>query len=217
MKKRTILFDLDGTLVDNFEAIYQSYSWLLQSMDLPPVTYETVRRAVGGSSPVTLRKILGEHFSEEVVPRFLRYFKDHCTVGLRLLSGAQEIMERFYQDPEIQQAVFTNKTHEISLKVCEAAGITPYMDAIEGARADQGLRKPELKFTEHMLQCLGASPENSIIIGDSPYDAQAGRIAGIPTVYLVATGTHSAEELREETDADGIFESMDDLHHQCFR
>lgn len=216
MKIRTILFDLDGTLVDNFEAIYQSYVWLLKTLELPPVSYDEVRRAVGGSAPVTLRKILGEHFREEHVPQFLRYFNENYDVGLRLLPGAKDIMEHFQKEPHTRQAVFTNKNHGISQKVCASAGITPYMEAVEGARPDQGLRKPERKFTEFMLNRLGARPEDTIIIGDSPYDAQAGRAVDIPLVYLVATGTHSMEELREQTDADGIFENLDALRAARF-
>ena len=55
----TVLFDLDGTLVDNFEAIHRCYDDVMSMMGLPGVTLEQIRRAVGGSVNVTVVKLAG--------------------------------------------------------------------------------------------------------------------------------------------------------------
>lgn len=216
MTKKTILFDLDGTLVDNFEAIHQSYQFTQEQLDLPPATYEKVRQTVGGSVPVTMRRLLGDAFTEAAIPLFVEHFREHFHVGLRLLPGARELLEALRDSGKYQLAVFTNKNHEISQKVCQHLGISSFFRAIEGAERPEGFRKPNRDFSEHILKKMDANPASTWMIGDSPFDAQAAQAVNLAGVYLVATGSHTVSELQVETDADGIYETMNDLAARVF-
>ena len=59
MKIRAILFDLDGTLIDQFEAIHRAFSKTLITMGFPSPSFEKVKRAVGGASDTTMVKLIG--------------------------------------------------------------------------------------------------------------------------------------------------------------
>ena len=209
---KTILFDLDGTLVDNFEAIHQSYQYTQEKLDLPAASYDKVKQTVGGSVPITMRRLLGEAFTEAAIPLFVEHFKKHFHVGLRLLPGARELLEALQQSGEYQMAVFTNKNHEISQKVCEHLGITSFFRAIEGAERPEGYRKPNRDFSEHVLRKMNADPQSTWMIGDSPFDAQAAQVVNLADVYLVATGSHSSQELQDETSTYGIFPEIGRAH-----
>ena len=60
MPKRAILFDLDGTLIDQFQAIHRAFSLTLSSMGFPEPTFDAVKRAVGGASDTTMEKLIGK-------------------------------------------------------------------------------------------------------------------------------------------------------------
>ncbi len=214
--KTAILFDLDGTLVDNFDAIYAAYVHTLGTLGLPPTDYDTVRRTVGGSVPVTMRRLLKEDFTEEAIPIFNQYFKVNFSEGLRLLPGAIELVQKLHATDRYVLGVFTNKNHESSQDVCRYLGLEPYMKIIEGSERLEGFRKPAKAFSEMVLDKIGMPATHTWMIGDSPFDAEAARAVNMARVYLVGTGSHSVEALREETDADGVFASMNELEDSVF-
>ncbi len=214
--KPTILFDLDGTLVDNFDAIYASYHHTQEQLGLNPATYEVVRRTVGGSLPITMRRLLKDDFVEDAIDIFNAYFDRHFTRGLRLLPGARELLHHLYDPERRKLAVFTNKNHRKSRQVCDYLEITEYLDAVEGSERPEGYRKPNRDFSDHVLRILDADPGNTIMIGDSPFDAEAARVVAMQRVYLVGTGTHSVDELRDETDADAVYPDLIELGRAVF-
>lgn len=210
MTQHVFLFDLDGTLVDNFDAIYASYCHALGRLGLPPVSFDVVRRTVGGSVPITMRRLLQDRFTESAVDYFREYFQDHFTLGLRLLPGAREIVEALHARGH-RLGVFTNKSHLQSRRVCEHLGIAHFFFAIEGAERPEGYRKPNPDFSQFILRRMESAPADTIMIGDSPFDVQAARIVAMRAVHLVATGSHSLEDLRAHTDADSVHPDLPTL------
>lgn len=189
---RTLLFDMDGTLVDNFHALHQAFSHAHEALGLTPPSYEKVVRTVGGSAPVTLAKLMGEAKAREALPIFERFFEAHMFEGLTALPGAAWLLEHL-KARGLQLAVFTNKSGEVARAMCEALGLEHYLEAIIGAD-DTPWRKPQAAFTRHALDILGARAETTGLIGDSIYDVQAAHAGGL-RAWVVATGTHEAAEL----------------------
>ena len=210
---RTVLFDLDGTLIDHFSAIHRSVAFAQRQLGLPESDYATVRATVGGSVPVTLARLLGEARVEAAIPHFRDHFSRIMLEDVAPLPGAAELLATLKRR-SLQLAVFTNKFTDHSHATLDHLGLTQWLDAIIGT-GDVPWRKPELAFTHHALQQLGADAASTILIGDSPFDFQAADAAGLPC-YLVATGSHSEAELRAMAKPAGIFADLTALGKQVF-
>lgn len=210
---KTILFDLDGTLIDHFTTIHRCVAFAQQQLNLPESDYDTVRATVGGSVPITLSKLLGEEYVETALPMFQNHFEEIMFEDLIALPGSNWILNELKQRG-YQLAVFTNKNGKQSRTILDYLDQAQYLDAIIGT-GDTPYRKPEPEFTAHALECLKANAEDTILIGDSPFDYAAAEAGQLKT-YLVATGSHSEGQLATETNAAGIYPSLYELGAALF-
>lgn len=192
MRYRTVLFDLDGTLIDHLPAIHRSYGHTLPKIGLPAPTYEQVKRAIGGG----LEKAMRNFVTEDQLPQALAIYRKHwdetMLEGVSLMPGARDVLEAL-QRAGVRTAVFTNKHGPSSRLVCEHLGIAPLLSGIFGA-TDTPWLKPQPEFAKHVLEALSAEAATSCLVGDSPFDVQAAHKAGMAFAG-VETGTHSREEL----------------------
>lgn len=192
---RALLFDLDGTLIDHFRAIYRAYRYAAEQLGEPPVSYEKVRRTVGGSVPVTMRRLLGRDDVDEALVLFRDYFPRIMLEEVDPLPGAAWLVTAL-RDRGYRTAVFTNKDGPHARAVIDHLGWSHLFDAVIGT-TDTPHRKPEEAFSRHVLDTLGISAAEAALIGDSPFDFQAARVVGMPA-YGVATGSHTLPELQAE-------------------
>jgi phosphoglycolate phosphatase len=207
---KTILFDLDGTIIDHFEAIHLCHTETMTHFGLPAPTPLQVRNAVGGGLEEAVRKLFAGQLSDKVaeaIPFFRACWPRYLLVGVKPLPGALELLARLHAHG-IACAVFTNKHGPSAREVCEHLGMTPYLRGIVGA-FDTPWLKPQREFAEHTLRLLGADAATTLLIGDSPYDVQAGRNGGFP-VWCVTTGTHNREELAA-AGADAIYDNLPEV------
>ncbi len=210
---QTILFDLDGTLIDHFSAIHRSVAHAQKQLGLPESDYATVRATVGGSVPVTLGRLMGPERVDEALPHFREFFNRIMLEDVAELPGVSWLLQSLKAEG-YTLGVLTNKFGDHSRAILEHLGLAPWLDAIVGTD-DVPYRKPDPEFTRHILDLLGADDDSSCLIGDSPFDFAAADVIPIPA-YLVATGSHSVEQLQAETTAAGIYEDMYDLGRQLF-
>lgn len=211
---QTILFDLDGTLIDHFTTIYKSVAHTQRTLGLPESDYATVRAAVGGSAPVTLERLLGKEHRATALPIFQEYFESIMFEDLLALPGSAWILEAL-KDKGYKIAVFTNKLGDQSRSTLKYLGLDRWLEAIVGT-GDTPYRKPEAAFTAHILELMQATADETILIGDSPFDYAAAEVGGIKA-YLVATGSHTQKELSETTNAAGIYTDLYELGESLFQ
>lgn len=209
----TLLFDLDGTLIDHFTTIHRSVVHAQKTLGLPESDYATVRATVGGSVPITLGKLLGESHVEAALPHFRKHFDEIMFEDVTALPGAEWLL-RSLKARGHRTAVFTNKFGDHSRATLRHLRLDQWLDAIVGT-GDTPFRKPEPEFTAHMLELMDASSDETWLIGDSPFDFAAAE-AGCLKCYLVATGSHSQAELAATTDAAGIYDDLYQLGAEVF-
>ncbi|WP_309386615.1 HAD family hydrolase [Cerasicoccus frondis] len=203
---KTVFFDLDGTLIDHFMCIYRCYKYAVEKMELPPVSYEKVRATVGGSVKITMGRLIGTERAEEGERLFREHFEEIMLEDLYPLPGAEWLLQQL-KEKGVQTAVFTNKHGVGARKILTHLGYDQLLDAMIGTY-DTPWRKPEPEFTQYALEQLKADPATAIMIGDSPFDVLAGKVGGMRT-YVVATGSHSVEELAEnDPPADGVYRDL---------
>jgi phosphoglycolate phosphatase len=211
---QTVLFDLDGTLIDHFEAIRTGVNHAARQLGLPEQPLESVHAAVGGAIRLSLSRLLGEEFVEQALPHFYEAFEAVYLDQVSVIPGAAWLVGALHQR-SVPMAVLTNKDQRFATPLLESVGLARYMNGIFGTHND-GLRKPQREFTERAMRTLGADPATTVLIGDSPFDAETADQAGIP-VFLVATGSHSLATLKAEVKADGYFSDPFELGQTVFQ
>ncbi|WP_269541980.1 HAD family hydrolase [Cerasicoccus fimbriatus] len=211
---KTVFFDLDGTLIDHFTCIYRCYEYAVGKMGLPPVSYDKVRATVGGSVRITMGKLVGVDRAEEGETLFRERFEEIMLEDLHPLPGVESLLHQLHEQG-VQCAVFTNKHGPSSRKIMAHLGYDAYLKKTIGTY-DTPWRKPEPEFSQYALEQMDADPATSIMIGDSPFDVLAGKAGGMRT-YVVATGSHSVEELEaNDPPTDGVFRDMVHLAEEVF-
>lgn len=194
---RTVLFDLDGTLLDHFSAIHRAHSHVRRHYGLPEATRDEVMRAVGGGLPEALKKTLGPahaHRLDEALPVYREYWDRTMLDDAVLFPGALELL-RALNSAGAKCAVFTNKHGPSARSVCSHLGLDPLLAGVIGA-TDTPWLKPEPQFAAYALEKLCADAATTALVGDSPWDVEAARRAGFAGSFMVTTGTHTEAELR---------------------
>ncbi|MBC8039165.1 MAG: HAD family hydrolase [Opitutaceae bacterium] len=204
MRFRTVLFDLDGTLLDHLPAIHRSYVHTLPQLGLPAPTHEQVKRAIGGGLENAMLKFLPQSRLAEALAIYRPFWDATMLTGADPMPGAMELLEKL-ASTGVTCAVFTNKHGPSARSVCAHLGFTPFLREVFGAK-DTPWLKPEPAFSDHALSTLGATAATTCLVGDSPWDVQAAHNAGFPC-FAVTTGTHTAEELRAAR-ADAIYDNL---------
>lgn len=193
MRYTTVLFDLDGTLIDHFKAIHRCHAFAMKQLGLPEPTLAQVRAAVGGGLDEAVIRLAGRENLAAILHHYVPHWNATNLDDVALLPGAREILQSLVQ-AGVSCGVFTNKRGYSAREVCSHLGLSPLLKGVFGV-GDTPWLKPEVAFTEYALNQLGAKPAETLLVGDSPFDVQTARNGGLGFIG-VTTGTHSAEELK---------------------
>ncbi len=211
-KNAAYLFDMDGTLVDHFETIFRCYEYASIQLGKAPPTYERVKRNVGGSMPVTIRKFFDESEIEDAMRHWNEHFDRIHLEGVILLKGARQLVEAI-ASRGIKAAVFTNKSGEHTRNIIESLGLGAHFSLVIGAE-DTPYRKPQPELSRIALERLEVDASDATLVGDSPFDIESAHCVGM-TSFCVPTGSHSEREL-VEAGADRIFPSLQAIAETLF-
>ncbi len=209
-----VLYDLDGTLVDHFEAIHAAIAHAQQALGVPPSTLEKVRATVGGGIELTLTRLLGSDLAPRALPIYEEYLTKNMFTGLRPLPGAAMLLEQLHAR-RLPQAVLTNKQGDFARAIIEHLGWNRWLDQVFGVN-DTPWRKPAKEFVLHAVAKLGGTPGDTLMVGDSPFDIEAATNGGL-RCQAVATGSHTREQLLVHQPApEAVFDSLIDLGNATF-
>ena len=192
---RLIIYDLDGTLVDTLQDITNAANHMLQSLGLPGMAAQQVRRFVGRG----IRELVRSCLNTDDAPRldaalktYRAFYAQHMLDHSRLYPGARDALEHFRGR---QQAVVTNKPNPYSRQILEGLGVAGYFIEIIAGDGDYP-KKPDPASVTALLRKAQADASASVLIGDSPVDVSTGRRAGLVTVALTH-GLADEDELRQ--------------------
>lgn len=195
---RALLFDIDGTLIDTFEAIHTSMNLAMEEVGVGPLRRDELRPLIGttvASQLAALRGMSGP-VVETIHEAYYRNFADLVRDGVKLYPGVRETLDvlRGYAIGTI-----TTRRSRVARMMLRVGQIEGYFSTIVGG--DEVSRpKPHPDLVQHSCDSLGVSPREAVAIGDSPVDTLAGRAAGTRTVaILYGYGDRSEiEEARPE-------------------
>lgn len=198
MKKYdTVIFDLDGTLLNTLEDLADAVNFVMRKNHYPQRTIEEVRRFVGNGIRRLMELAVPENISEtefeQVFEEFKNYYTEHCQIKTCAYDGVMPLLKHLYENG-YAMAIVSNKNHAA---VCELNDIY-FKDYIEVAIGQKdGIRKkPAPDTVVQALKELGKTKERAVYVGDSEVDFATAKNSGMDCV-LVTWGFRNLEELKE--------------------
>ena len=178
----TVLFDLDGTLLDTLEDICGAANHTLRELGYPERTLAEMRRFVGNGAEMQMRRALGADADEETVAKALAlykpYYAAHCQIKTKPYAGVLELMAALKAEG-FRLAVVSNKPDRTTRTL--AARFFPELDGAMGQR--EGIAsKPAPDMVRAALAQLHAAPEETLYVGDSEVDVATARNAGLDMI-----------------------------------
>lgn len=199
MKKKAVLFDLDGTLLDTLEDLCNSVNRVLESKGFPVHPLHAYRYFVGDGAATLFRRVLPEgHRDEQIIQECLLDFrKDYghnWNVKTKPYPGIDTLLDALTAQG-VQMSVLSNKPHETTVKCIQ--GILPgwRFEPVFGQR--EGVpKKPDPSGAKEIAGMLGLKPAEFLYLGDTGTDMQTAAAAGMFPVGAL-WGFRTKEELLE--------------------
>ncbi|WP_338449385.1 pyrophosphatase PpaX [Niallia oryzisoli] len=205
-KITTLLFDLDGTLVDTNELIFSSFQHTLDLYYPGQYTREDILPFFGPSLTSTFYGINGEK-AEEMIEVYQAHNKAHhdelVTIFPTVLETIKQLKESGYK-----LGVVTTKRTEVAKMGLELTKLTPYFDVFI-AFEDVEKTKPDPEALFKAIEMLDSRPEEAIMVGDNFHDILAGKYAGMKTAGV--SWTIKGVDYLKSYEPDYILETMSDL------
>lgn len=181
-----IIFDLDGTLINSFSAIYESFNYAMRSLGLPEYSYEDVLKTIGMPLEDIMAHSDGITDPDYAVKLFRSHYEQIYLDKTTLLKGVEQVVEKLYREGFLM-AVSTNKLGKYSRILLDHLGIGKYFKCVIGI-GDGFRNKPHPDTIDKIITELGLKKEEVVYVGDSLVDSQTAGNAGIGFIG-VSTGT----------------------------
>lgn len=189
MSAPTLVFDLDGTLVDTAPDLIETLNIIFKREGLSPVPYDTARSLIGGGARAMLvRGLEAEGLAassaelDRLFADFISYYSEHIADRSRPFPGLAEALDTLAAQ-NWRFAVCTNKLEHLSVKLLEQLGLAERFAAICG-QDTFGVQKPDPEILRRTVTSAGGDPARSIMVGDSMTDVRTARAAGVPVIAV---------------------------------
>lgn len=209
----TLVFDLDGTLIDTAPDLVGTLNDMLEAEGMPPLPLASARHMVGhGARALLIRgfEAAGVRWAPErdaeLNARFIEVYLARVARESRPFPGMEDVLDGFARRGA-SLAVCTNKRTDLSLALLEAVGLADRFAAVVGADYG-GPRKPDAAHLQAAIEAAGGDPSRAVMVGDSDTDVGAARAAGVPCV--VFTFGYCATPV-SELGADAVLDRWSDL------
>jgi phosphoglycolate phosphatase len=184
---RTVVFDLDGTLVDTAPDLISALNFVLDREGMPPVPLKSARMLIGAGVRKLLERGLevdGRHASVADITRltddFIEYYAAHIADASRPFDGLVSALDDL-EGKGYRFAVCTNKLEWLSKLLLDRLGLSPRFAAICGADTF-GVSKPDPAILQQTVARAGGQLSSTIMVGDAGPDIGVARRAGVPVI-----------------------------------
>ena len=193
-QKYTILFDLDGALVDTAPDLMNAHNHVMKKYGYPTKSTEEIRNLVGqgagamlgrsiwGQAKKEFGKINDKKIKEEMVNDFVNFYGKNIVNESTLINGVMEFL-KWCKEKNISMAVCTNKQEHLAIDLLKKIGINDFFEYVAGHNTFDYC-KPDPRHLTSVIEILGGDVEKSLMIGDSETDANAAKAASIPVILL---------------------------------
>ena len=194
-QKFTILFDLDGTLIDTAPDLMRAHNHVMKKFGYVERELSAIKKLAGGGSKMMLRKSMheiaelsgkisktNEKKEEEMTKEFINFYSSNINKESKLITGVLSFL-KWCKNNSISMAVCTNKQEHLSIDLLKKINIYKYFDYVAGGNTFKH-NKPDPRHLTDVIEIIGGDLKKTIMIGDSETDSNASKAANIPFVLI---------------------------------
>ena len=190
----TILFDLDGTLVDTAPDLMRAHNHVMEKFGYPTKSTDEIRNLVGqgagamlgrsiwGQAKKEFGKVQDEKIKKEMVKDFVDFYGKNIVNESTLIKGVKEFLI-WSKENNISMAVCTNKQEHLAIDLLKKIGIYDFFEYVAGHNTFDYC-KPDPRHLTSTVEILDGDLKKTLMIGDSETDANAAKNADIPVILL---------------------------------
>jgi phosphoglycolate phosphatase len=185
----TVVFDLDGTLVDTAPDLTAALNAVMAREGRALVPLNDVRHMVGRGARVLIERAMeatGQPWDagtiNDLMAHFLEYYDANIAATSRPFDGAAAVCQRLVARGH-KLGVCTNKPERLSLKLLDELKLRQLFPVVLGADS-RPYRKPDPRHLLDTISALGGRPDSAVMIGDSDTDVNTARAAGVPVIVV---------------------------------
>ena len=190
----TILFDLDGTLVDTAPDLMQAHNHVMKKFGYPTKSTEEIRNLVGqgagamlgrsiwGQAKKEFGKVQDEKIKKKMVKDFVDFYGKNIVNESTLIKGVKDFL-MWAKEKNISMGVCTNKQEHLAVDLLKKIGIYDFFEYVAGHNTFDYC-KPDPRHLTSVIEILDGDINKSLMIGDSETDANAAKNAGMPVILL---------------------------------
>ena len=193
-QKYTILFDLDGTLVDTAPDLMAAHNHVMKKFGYSTKSVDEIRNLVGkgaavligrsiwGAAKKEFSKITDEKIKKEMVKEFIDFYGKNIANESKLINGAYDFL-KWCKENEISMGVCTNKQEHLAIDLLRQIKVYDFFEYVAGSNTFD-FCKPDPRHLTNVIEIMQGDIKKSIMIGDSETDGNAAKAAGIPFILL---------------------------------
>ena len=190
----TVLFDLDGTLVDTAPDLMRAHNHVMKKFGYPTKSSDELKvlvgqgakamigRAIWGQAKKEFGKVEDEKIKKQMVNEFIDFYAKNIINESTLINGVKEFLN-WCKNENISMAVCTNKTEHLAVDLLKKIGIYDFFEYVSGYNTFEYC-KPDPRHLLRTIEMINGNRHKSIMIGDSETDANAAKEAEIPMILL---------------------------------
>jgi phosphoglycolate phosphatase len=210
---KTVIFDLDGTLVDTLGDLTDSMNYALASLGQPVHPESVTKKLIGDGIFTFASRALKDdqqHLADEVVKRMREHYRGNCLKKTSPYPGVKELIAEL-KKKGVKVAVLTNKDQNVARQIVEYYFGKNVFDRVVGV-VDRVPVKPEPAAATKLMAEMGVAKEDCLLVGDSGIDIDTAKAAGIRSIG-VSWGFRGRQELAEHG-ADAIIDDPKEILQQ---
>ena len=202
-QKLTILFDLDGTLVDTAPDLMGAHNHVMKKFGYPQKSLGDIKHIAGRGAWIMMQRtfrdeIKDEKLKKEMVKEFIDYYAKNIDKGSKPIKGVVNFLE-WAKSNQILMGVCTNKQERLATDLLKKINLSQYFEYVAGCDTFE-FNKPDPRHLTNVIEIIGGSVNKSIMVGDSEVDSQSAENAKIPFILVEEGYTEkNVSEIPHET------------------
>ena len=183
----TILFDLDGTLVDTAPDLMDAHNYVMKKFGHKEKKLSDIKSLAGKGAWVMMQRsfrqeIKNEKLKKEMTKEFIDFYSKNIDRGSRPIDGVIEFL-KWAKNKNISMAVCTNKQERLAVDLLKKLNMYDYFEYVAGSDTFS-FNKPDPRHLTNVVEILGGDINKTIMVGDSEVDSQSAFNAKLPFILI---------------------------------